>query len=184
MDLAFPGKSTTQILQGLQSAFPFPQDDTQRAAHHLFGAFNLGICERAIEALRVGDAAQLGLLMVEAQREFQSKAQPLCPAQLTMNLANKVLNHPPLQLLVFGGKGVGSQGDGTVQVRECARSVVLPNSSPFLTSSPTPLLLRLASPIAVPVQIGGRSRFGRLSHFKGLPFYDVPPLDPRTHGED
>ncbi|GMH82063.1 hypothetical protein TrST_g9732 [Triparma strigata] len=139
VDLAFPGKSTTQILQGLQSAFPFPQDDTQRAAHHLFGAFNLGICERAIEALRVGDAAQLGLLMVEAQREFQSKAQPLCPAQLTMNLANKVLNHPPLQPLIFGGKGVGSQGDGTVQKDRDSVASVISRDFPSMTSLPLTL---------------------------------------------
>ena len=32
-----------------------------------------------------------------------------------MPLLNKLLNHPPLQALIHGGKGVGSQGDGTAQ---------------------------------------------------------------------
>ena len=32
-----------------------------------------------------------------------------------MPLLNKLLSHPPLQALIHGGKGVGSQGDGTAQ---------------------------------------------------------------------
>jgi len=54
VDLAFPGKSTTEILQGLQSAYPFPQNDEQKNAHSLFGVINLDIIARSIEALKVG----------------------------------------------------------------------------------------------------------------------------------
>lgn len=78
VDLAYPGKSTTQILQGLQSAFPFPQSDEHRAAHRLFGEFNLGVIERAVEALKAGDAEALGALMVEAQREVSGERSSKC----------------------------------------------------------------------------------------------------------
>jgi galactokinase len=29
---------------------------------------------------------------------------------------HQLLNHPPLQPYIYGGKGVGSQGDGTAQL--------------------------------------------------------------------
>ena len=87
VDLAYPGKSTTQILQGLQSAFPFPQSDEHRAAHRLFGEFNLGIVGRAVEALKLGDAEALGVLMIEAQEEVRRKN--------IVVFAPRTLNHIP-----------------------------------------------------------------------------------------
>lgn len=54
--------------------------------------------------------------MCEAQREFDARAAPLCPAQLASPVLHRVLAHPPIQPLIHGGKGVGSQGDGTAQL--------------------------------------------------------------------
>lgn len=47
--------------------------------------------------------------MAEAQAEFDARAAPLCPEQLNAPLLHRVLAHPPLAPLTFGGKGVGSQ---------------------------------------------------------------------------
>ncbi len=47
--------------------------------------------------------------MVEAQAEFDARAVPLCPEQLTAPLLHRVLAHPPVAPLVHGCKGVGSQ---------------------------------------------------------------------------
>lgn len=71
---------------------------------------------RACELFSKGDAEGLGKLMFEAQAEFDKYAQPACPSQLTMPLLHKVMTHEPLQPLVWGIKGVGSQGDGTGQL--------------------------------------------------------------------
>jgi galactokinase len=116
VDLGYPHKSTTEILKGLQAAYPFPQGEKEEAVHHLFGDFNIGITTEAVEALREGDAVKLGSLMTKAQTEFDRSAAPLCPSQLTMPLLHSVLAHSPLQELIHGGKGVGSQGDGTLQL--------------------------------------------------------------------
>jgi len=116
VDLAFPGKSTTEILQGLQSAYPFPQNDDEKNAHQLFGETNLSICDRAVEALKIGDAATLGNLMEEAQLKFDKFAQPLCPSQLSMPILYSLIRHPKLVPFIHGAKGVGSQGDGTAQL--------------------------------------------------------------------
>ena len=116
VDLGFSGKSTTKILQGLQSAYPFPEDERQKNVHALFGKFNLRITEEAITALRQGDALKLGQLMNTAQAEFDLYAKPLCPEQLSMPILHSLLDHPSIQPYIFGGKGVGSQGDGTAQL--------------------------------------------------------------------
>ena len=57
--------------------------------------------------------ADLGL---QAQAEFDKYAQPACPSELTMPILHSVMSHPALQPLVWGIKGVGSQGDGTGQL--------------------------------------------------------------------
>ena len=53
--------------------------------------------------------------MREAQAAFDARAAPLCPSQLTAPVLHTVLAHPPIQPLVYGGKGVGSQVGGAVQ---------------------------------------------------------------------
>ena len=53
--------------------------------------------------------------MTEAQRLFDRYAAPACPDQLTAPSLHRVLAHPALAPHVLGGKGVGSQGDGSVQ---------------------------------------------------------------------
>eukprot|EP00048_Salpingoeca_helianthica_P021321 m.11622 g.11622 ORF g.11622 m.11622 type:complete len:681 (-) comp5834_c0_seq1:31-2073(-) len=109
-------KSTTEILRGLQEGFPTPTTATHHGVHELLGQINLDIAKKACEAFRAGDAARLGALMTEAQAHFDRLACPACPSQLTMPLLHTLLALPSIQPLIFGGKGVGSQGDGTAQL--------------------------------------------------------------------
>jgi UTP-glucose-1-phosphate uridylyltransferase len=53
--------------------------------------------------------------MVEAQGNFDHYAIPVCPEELTAPVLHRVLGHEPLRPHIWGGKGVGSQGDGTAQ---------------------------------------------------------------------
>ncbi len=55
------------------------------------------------------------ILMVEAQQLFDEHLGPACPSQLTSPVLHRVLSHEPIQPHIYGGKGVGSQGDGTAQ---------------------------------------------------------------------
>ena len=50
--------------------------------------------------------------MREAQATFDARAAPLCPAQLASPVLHRELAHPPIQQLIYGGKGVGSQVGG------------------------------------------------------------------------
>ena len=57
----------------------------------------------------------IGELMKRAQTEFDKHVQPACPEQLEAPVLHKVLDYDPIQPYILGGKGVGSQGDGTAQ---------------------------------------------------------------------
>ncbi len=108
-------KDTKEILNRLNHCFPFAEDDVQRGVQQYLGPINKDIVHQSMKALAEGDARHVGELMHEAQTAFDTNMQPACPSQLTAPLLHKVLNHKPLQPYVYGGKGVGSQGDGTAQ---------------------------------------------------------------------
>ncbi|MEW5307099.1 MAG: hypothetical protein WDW36_009517 [Sanguina aurantia] len=109
-------KDTTEILNSLQAAYPYPSTDQHHRLHALLGTGNRSIVEAALGAMAEGNMQALGLLMTEAQLAFDAAAGPLCPAQLAAPLLHTVLALPSLQRHLWGGKGVGSQGDGTVQL--------------------------------------------------------------------
>ena len=114
VDLA-AGKDTKEILNRLNHCYPFADNEVQRNVQNYLGKVSAGIAAEARDALTSGNAEQLGQLMTRAQKEFDRLVQPACPSQLTAPVLHKVLSHKPLQKYVFGGKGVGSQGDGSAQ---------------------------------------------------------------------
>ncbi|KAF5837866.1 ribosomal protein S5 domain 2-type protein [Dunaliella salina] len=109
-------KDTVRILTALQEAYPEPKNADQERMQELLGHVNNSIVARVLQAMAKGDAQAVGSLMCEAQREFDARAGPLCPDQLTAPVLHKVLTYPALQPHIWGGKGIGSQGDGTAQL--------------------------------------------------------------------
>jgi galactokinase len=109
------GKDTTEILSRLNQCFPYPQGEIERGLQQLLGPINKRIVHQAAEALESSDAEWLGALMVEAQEFFDRYAIPACPEELTAPVLHKVLGYEALKPHTYGGKGVGSQGDGTAQ---------------------------------------------------------------------
>ncbi|KAG2443146.1 hypothetical protein HYH02_009557 [Chlamydomonas schloesseri] len=109
-------KDTTTILRSLQEAYPRPSNPLHEGLQKLLGPINHRITAEALQHMQSGDLPALGKLMTEAQKLFDELAGPLCPEQLTAPVLHKVLSYPDLQSLVWGGKGVGSQGDGTAQL--------------------------------------------------------------------
>ena len=108
-------KDTMEILQKLNQCYPFAENDMQRSVQEYLGPINKEINARARRMLEEGDAAGLGALMTEAQAAFDRHLIPACPSQLTAPVLHEVLSHAALEPYVYGGKGVGSQGDGSAQ---------------------------------------------------------------------
>lgn len=107
-------KDTVRILADLNDAYPFADSPQDRAVQHYLGAENRRLVQAARTALEVGDAVRLGALMSEAQARFDAALMPVC-SELRSPLLHRVLADPQLKQWVHGGKGVGSQGDGSVQ---------------------------------------------------------------------
>ena len=108
-------KDTMEILARLNRCYPFAETEIERGVQELLGPINKRIVHQAIEALKAGAAERLGALMAEAQAFFDRYAAPACREELTAPVLHRVLNYEPLKPHLRGGKGVGSQGDGTAQ---------------------------------------------------------------------
>jgi UTP-glucose-1-phosphate uridylyltransferase/mevalonate kinase len=108
-------KDTTEILHRLNQCYPFARNDVERGVQELLGPINRRVVHQAIDALQAGDGERLGCLMQEAQAFFDRYATPACPEELTAPVLHEVLDYEPLMPHIWGGKGVGSQGDGTAQ---------------------------------------------------------------------
>ncbi|EKX38902.1 hypothetical protein GUITHDRAFT_158466 [Guillardia theta CCMP2712] len=108
-------KDTMEILSCLNKAYPVASNEIEEGVQKLLGEVNEKIVKEAAEVISQGDAKRLGELMTYAQEQFDKFAIPACPSQLTAPKLHATLTHPSIQPLVWGGKGVGSQGDGCAQ---------------------------------------------------------------------
>ena len=104
-------KNTRKILEDLNSSFKSGNRQIRKA----LGEENHRITEEACDAIEKGDAKTLGKLMTEAQRVFDEQIAPSCPSELRSPKLHGILNNRTARSLTWGGKGVGSQGDGTAQ---------------------------------------------------------------------
>ncbi|MEM9265810.1 MAG: sugar phosphate nucleotidyltransferase [Cyanobacteria bacterium P01_F01_bin.13] len=109
-------KNTQKILTDLNSCYPFPKNQTHQRVQQYLGAINAKFIQHATIAVKQGDAQCLGTLMNQVQAEFDRHIVPACPDQLSAPKLHRLLTHSALQPFIFGGKGVGSQGDGTAQL--------------------------------------------------------------------
>ena len=107
-------KDTIRILADLNKAYPFAKNSLEKQVQEALGEDNRQIISRGIALLEKGDAPGLGALMTEAQSLFDRKIMPACE-ELKAPKLHAVLNDPQIRPLIYGAKGVGSQGDGSVQ---------------------------------------------------------------------
>jgi len=108
-------KDTMEILNRLNRCYPFAENEIEQGVQELLGPINKRILHQSIEALENSDGERLGALMIEAQGFFDRYATPACPEELTSPVLHNLLDYEPLRPYTWGGKGVGSQGDGTAQ---------------------------------------------------------------------
>jgi galactokinase len=119
-------KDTRRILADLNACYPAHDSPVARGVREALGPRNAALTVAARAALASGDVAGVGRLMSEAQAVFDRLVAPACP-ELAAPRLHAVLAHPAVRELGFGGKGVGSQGDGCAQLvaREPEARVVL-----------------------------------------------------------
>jgi galactokinase len=109
------GKNTKKILADLNHHFMEQDGPIKEKLRYALGEANKEILMNAKRMLEEGDTDELGHLMNKAQKLFDQCVAPACPEELTAPRLHEVLSCPDIQDLIWGGKGVGSQGDGCVQ---------------------------------------------------------------------
>lgn len=109
------GKDTQKILADLNSCYPHTKGKTAEDVRYYLGRVNPEILTQAKEAINHSNPEEVGRLMTESQRLFDEFMKPACPEELTAPKLHQVLSYPPIQELIWGGKGIGSQGDGCAQ---------------------------------------------------------------------
>ena len=109
-------KNTKKILNDLNSCYPFPKNSVENKVINYFGVANEKIVKYAEKYIKKGYVRKLGKLMSYSQRLFDKYVSPVCPSELSAPLLHDILNDPFIKKYSYGGKGVGSQGDGTAQL--------------------------------------------------------------------
>lgn len=109
------GKDTRRILADLNACFPATPGDLAARVRLGLGPRSADLVARAASAVALGSPESLGHLMSEAQRSFDDLVAPACP-ELRAPRLHQVLALGWLRSLSLGGKGVGSQGDGCLQL--------------------------------------------------------------------
>lgn len=121
-------KDTIKILRDLNKGFPFASNEMEEREQKALGEDNQKIIDLAIKYMAEGDAEALGKLMVGAQTLFDQAVAPMCPEELTSPKLHEVLADPIVKQWTYGGKGVGSQGDGSIQFlakdKDCQQKVI------------------------------------------------------------
>ena len=108
-------KNTVKILADLNKCFPFAENEIEKNVQSGLGELNKEIIDKSVICINNGNSEELGKLMIRAQEVFDKYVAPACPEELTSPVLHKTLNDKYLKELSYGAKGVGSQGDGTIQ---------------------------------------------------------------------
>ncbi|HUT60177.1 MAG TPA: GHMP kinase [Phycisphaerae bacterium] len=109
VDLA-GNKDTVKILADLQGSYL-----RSKVLQKALGQENERIVRSAYQAIGQGDAEAVGQLMTDAQGVFDKMVAPHSPEELASPLLHELLGMKAVYGHIYGGKGVGSQGDGTAQ---------------------------------------------------------------------
>lgn len=122
------GKNTVKILGDLNKCYPFAQNELEENVQEALGKDNEAFIREAVNYIEDGDNEALGKLMVRFQENFDKKVAPASPEQLAAPVLHSVLNDEKIKAFIYGAKGVGSQGDGTVQFlcknAECQKALM------------------------------------------------------------
>lgn len=103
-------KNTLKILSDLNNNF-----DKSKKMQKFLGIHNERLVNKAIEYLKNGDSLKLGKVMVDFQKKFDKSLIPVSK-YLEAPYLHKLLNDKFIKKNSYGSKGIGSGGDGGIQI--------------------------------------------------------------------
>lgn len=106
-------KNTGIILETLQKSFPYPHTSREEMVNLFFTTVSPFITKEALLALN--DMVRLGQIMNYYQKMWNGMIAPQSQV-LQDTESTKLIFNPEIQKWIYGGKSIGSHGDGTVQL--------------------------------------------------------------------
>jgi UTP-glucose-1-phosphate uridylyltransferase/mevalonate kinase len=107
-------KDTKKILADLNDAYPWADNEISRGVQYGLGKSNKEVVSAAVDALKHAEVEKIGQTMKLAQERFDQFVAP-ASSELVAPKLHEVLNDPKIYEFCYGAKGVGSQGDGSIQ---------------------------------------------------------------------
>lgn len=108
-------KETRKILNSLRNCYPFAKTKEQQAVHSMLGEENKVLVNRMQEAIEQGNLEEIGKIFEESQYLIDQAGIPICD-EYKAPLLHKVMHDFKLKDLSYGIRGIGSGGDGSVQI--------------------------------------------------------------------
>ncbi len=109
-------KDTIKILADLNHCFPFSTNENEKRVQEAFGIDNEQFVKKAVKLLENGENSKFGELLKDYQKNFDTKVAPVSPVELKSPILHSLLENKIIRNSSFGAKGVGSQGDGSIQI--------------------------------------------------------------------
>ena len=108
-------KNTKKILDDLNAQYPYSNSEKTDRLYEFLGVKNKETIFAAIEYIENGDANSLGKVMNNYQKQFDKCVAPYSD-ELKAPLLHRFIGASEKIDSIIACKGVGSQGDGTVQL--------------------------------------------------------------------
>jgi len=108
-------KDTRKILNSLRSCYPIAKDKEQKAVHSMLGEENVILVNRMQKAIEEGNIKEIGKIFTDSQKLIDKVGIPICD-EYKAPLLHKVIDDSTIKKLSFGARGIGSGGDGSVQI--------------------------------------------------------------------
>lgn len=107
-------KDTRKIMNDLNNCFPFVKNENQKAVHEMMGIKNQKLVKEAQICIENGNKERLGKILQEAQLLIDNM-KVVC-SEFNAPILHKTLSDQYIKSLSYGGKGIGSGGDGSIQI--------------------------------------------------------------------
>ena len=108
-------KNTKVILDSLNKIYPYAKTKKEKLAHNFLEVKNQRLVEKAKKYIQKGDARGLARIMNTFQQGFDKYISPFCPEELEAPILHQLMKNEEIKKLCLAAKGVGSQGDGSIQ---------------------------------------------------------------------
>lgn len=108
-------KDTRKILSSLRGCYPFAKNKNEERVHEMMEEKNQILVSRMKKAIALGDLKEVGHIFTDSQKLIDEAGIPICD-EYKAPVLHKTMEDEFIKKNSYGSRGVGSGGDGTIQI--------------------------------------------------------------------